>query len=81
MGQETSTEGSRDPMTSAVLTCVHAGRRVPQGRMRSGKGGGADQKNGMMGKGDGTEKGVRLGPQNSPRRMGRRGTRGIGRDG
>ena len=44
MGQETSTEGSRDPMTSTVLTCVHAGRRVPQGSMHSGKGGGADQK-------------------------------------
>ena len=39
-GQEKSTEGSRDQMTSAVLTCVHAGRRVQQGRMHSGKGGG-----------------------------------------
>ena len=27
-GPETNTEGHRDPMTSAVLTCVHAGRRV-----------------------------------------------------
>ena len=44
MGQETSTEGSRDHMISAVLTCVHAGRRVPDGRMHSGKGGGADRK-------------------------------------
>ena len=52
-GSETNTEGTRDPMTSALLTCVHAGRRVkktkkhgkgrkPQGRMQSGKGGGAD---------------------------------------
>ena len=44
MGQETSTEGGRDPMTSAVLTCVHAGRRVPQGGIHSGKRGGAAQK-------------------------------------
>ena len=44
MGQETSTEGSRDPITSAVLTCMHAERRVPQGRMHSGKGRGPDQK-------------------------------------
>ena len=44
MGQETSTEGSRDPMTSAVLTCVHAGRRVPQGRMHTGRGGGQTRK-------------------------------------
>ena len=38
-------------------------------------------KHGMKGEGDGTEKGVGLGPHDSPRRMGRRGTRGIGRDG
>ena len=35
---------------------------------------------GEMGKGDGTEKGVWLGPHNSPRRMRKRGARGIGRD-
>ena len=193
-GQETSTEGNCDLMASAVLTCVHAGRRVLQGRKHSGKGGGgrpkktkqkpqappegeqhranrrrgngkeqAVQKRGhgwrktkynkiggdevgkrhrywgrgqeeeppigqerntptkrkgegrerpvlgarigprmdedpagprqrvaggplgykhrMMGKGDGTEKRVRLAPQNSPRRVRRRGARGIGRDG
>ena len=28
MGPETNTEGSQDPMTCAVLTCVPAGRRV-----------------------------------------------------
>ena len=49
-GPETNTEGSRDPMTSAVLTCVHAGRRVkknkhsrdrnPHDRTHRGKGGG-----------------------------------------
>ena len=38
-------------------------------------------KHGMMGKGDRIEKGVWLGPHNSPRRMERRGTRGIGREG
>ena len=43
-GQEKSTEGSHDQMTSAVLTCVHARRRVPQGRMHSGKGGGGRPK-------------------------------------
>ena len=43
-GQETSTEGNRDPMTSAVLTCVHAGRRVPQGRKHCGKGWGGRPK-------------------------------------
>ena len=32
MGPETNTEGSRDPMTSAVLTCVHAGRRVKKNK-------------------------------------------------
>ena len=36
-GQETSTEGNRDRMTSAVLTCLHAGRRVQQGRKHCGK--------------------------------------------
>ena len=40
VGQEKSTEGSRDQMTCAMLTGVHAGRREPQGRMHSGKGGG-----------------------------------------
>ena len=56
MGPRTNTEGSRDPMTSAVLTCVHAGRRVkkmdqqkrqgqePQGRMHSRKWGGGQTK-------------------------------------
>ena len=43
-GQETSKEGNRDPMTSAVLTCVHAGRRVPQGRKHCGRGGGGRPK-------------------------------------
>ena len=42
--KETSTEGNRDLMTCAVLTCVHAGRRVLQGRKHCGKGWGADQK-------------------------------------
>ena len=36
---------------------------------------------GMKGEGDGTEKGVWLGPHNSPRRTGRRAARGIGCDG
>ena len=44
MGQEKSTEGSRDLMTCAVLMCVHAGKREPQGRKHSGKGGGRPQK-------------------------------------
>ena len=35
----------------------------------------------MMGEGDGTEKGMWLGAHNSPSRMGRHGTRGMGRDG
>ena len=38
-GPARSTEESRDLMNSAVLMCVHAGRRVTQGRMHSGKGG------------------------------------------
>ena len=50
----------------------------PRHRVASGPVG---YKHGMMGKGDGTEKAVWLRPHNSPRRMGRRGTRGIGRDG
>ena len=36
MGREKSTGENRDQMTSAVLMCVHAGRRVPQGWMHSG---------------------------------------------
>ena len=44
-------------------------------------GGPLGYKHGMMGEGDGTEKGVCLGPHNSPGRMGRHGRRGIGRDG
>ena len=56
MGLEMNTEGSRDPVTSAVRACVHAGRRVqkkPTNAARAGnhkagctagKGGGGDQK-------------------------------------
>ena len=36
-GQDASTERKRDPNTCAVLSCVRAGRRVPQGRKHSGK--------------------------------------------
>ena len=43
VGQEKSTEGSGDQITCAVLMCVHAERRKPQGRMHSRKGR-ADQK-------------------------------------
>ena len=38
-------------------------------------------KHGMKGEGDGTEKGLWLGPHNSPGRMGRQGARGVGRGG
>ena len=44
MGQEKSTEGSRDQMTCAVLMCVHAGTREPASRIHSGKGGGRPKK-------------------------------------
>ena len=44
MGQEKSTEGSRDLMTFAVLMCVHAGGREPQGGMHSWKRGGRPKK-------------------------------------
>ena len=37
MGQETSTQVT-------CVTCVHAGRRVPQGRSTAGKGGGEKKK-------------------------------------
>ena len=53
----------------------------PVGPRQRVAGGLVGYKHGMMGKGDGAEKGVWLGPHNSPRRMGRRGARGIGRDG
>ena len=43
-GQGTSAEGNRDPLTSAVQTCVHAGRRLPSGRKHCGKGGGRNKK-------------------------------------
>ena len=52
----------------------------PVGPRQRVAGGQVGYKHGMMGKGDRTEKGVRLGPHNSPRRSGRRGTRGIGQD-
>ena len=42
MGQEKSTEGSCDQMTCAVLMCVHAGRREPQGRKHGGERGGKE---------------------------------------
>ena len=53
----------------------------PVGPRQKVAGGPVRYKHGMMGKGDGTEKGVCLGPQNGARRMGRRRTQGIGRDG
>ena len=53
----------------------------PVGLCQKVAGGPVEYKHGMMGKGDGTEKGVWLGTHGGPRRMGRRGTRGIGRDG
>ena len=53
----------------------------PVGPSQKVAGGPVGYKHGMMGKGDGTEKGVWLGPHNSPRRMGKRGMQGIGRDG
>ena len=53
----------------------------PVGPRQRVAGGLVGYKHGMRGKGDGTEKGVWLGPRNSPRRMGRRGTWGIRRDG
>ena len=53
----------------------------PVGPRQRVAGGPVGYNHGMMGKGDGTEKGVWLAPHNSPRRQGRRGTRGIGREG
>ena len=53
----------------------------PVGPRQRVAGGPVGYNHGMMEKGDGTEKGVWLGPHNSPRRMGRCGARGIGRDG
>ena len=53
----------------------------PVGPRQRVAGGPVGYKHGMMGKGDGTEKGVRLGPYNGRRRMERRGTREIGREG
>ena len=41
-GQDASTERKRDPNTCAVLSCVRAGKRVPQDRKHSGKGGGGE---------------------------------------
>ena len=43
MGQEKSTEASRDQMTCAVLMCLHAGRREPEGGMHGGEGGGKEK--------------------------------------
>ena len=49
----------------------------PVGPSHRVAGGPVGYKHGMKGGGDGTEKGVGLGPHDSPRRMGRHGTRGI----
>ena len=53
----------------------------PVGPRRRFAGSPVKYKHGMMGKGDGTEKGMWLGPHNSPRRFRRRWAREIGRDG
>ena len=53
----------------------------PAGPRQRVAGGPLGYKHGMMGKGDGTERGFWLGPHNSDSRMARRGARGIGRDG
>ena len=53
----------------------------PVGPRQRVAGGPVGYKHGMMGKGAQTEKGVWLRLHNSPRRMERRGTRGIGQDG
>ena len=45
----------------------------PVGPCQREAGGTVEYKQGMMGKGDGTEKGVWLGPHNGPRRVGRPG--------
>ena len=77
-GQENSTEGSRDQMTSAVLTCVHAGRRVPQGRMHSGKGRGQAKKKNRNHKAppEGVKHRASRQRGNGKERKGRRGTAG-----
>ena len=81
MGQEKSTEGTRDQMTSAVLTCVHAGRRVPQGRMHSGKGGGQTEKKKQNPKAppEGVKHRARRERGNGKEQTGRRGTAGGAR--
>ena len=53
----------------------------PVGPRHRVAGGPLGYEQGMKGEGEGTEKGVWLGPQNSARRIGRRRTRGKGRDG
>ena len=53
----------------------------PVGRRRRVAGGPVGYKHGKRGKGDGTEKGVWLGPHNSRGSMGRRGARRIGCEG
>ena len=53
----------------------------PVGPRHRVAGGPLGYEHGMKGEGGETEKGVGLGSHNSPRRMGRRGTRGIARDG
>ena len=53
----------------------------PLGPRQRVAGGPVGYKHGMLGKGDGTEKGLWMEPHNSPRRLGSGGTRGIARDG
>ena len=51
----------------------------PVGPRHRVAGGPVQKKNGMQGKGDGTDKGVWLEPQDGPKRLGRRGKQGKGR--
>ena len=88
-GPTTGPEGSRPPKRKGagrerpVLGTRNGPRmdEVPVGPRQRVAGGPVGYKHGMLGKGDGTEKGVWLEPHDGPRTLGRRGTRGIGQGG
>ena len=69
----------------AVLLCVHAGRREPRGKKHGGKKIEKREQQPAAPQGDGTEKGVWLGPHDGPRGLGQHGRRhrseGRGREG
>ena len=81
MGKKHGYRGKRGPGRRAYNRSIREHSTHQVGPRQKVAGGPMGYKHGMMGKGDGTEKGVGLGLHDSPRRMGRHRTRGRGQEG